>query len=125
MPSDWTGDRVLLNFEAVDYEATVYVNGRKAGFNRGGYFAFTLDITSLLRSGSNELYDGIVLFEVDHKQADDSLGLSSPMTPLTATLMSFPLASKLSGPPISSTRHAVVFGRACGLSPPRQLTLPS
>lgn len=56
VPSDWTGDRVLLNFEAVDYEATVYVNGRKAGFNRGGYFAFTLDITSLLRTGSNELY---------------------------------------------------------------------
>ena len=55
VPSSWTGDKVLLNFGAVDYEATVLVNGRKAGFNRGGYFAFTLDITSLLRSGTNEL----------------------------------------------------------------------
>lgn len=56
VPSDWSGDKVLLNFGAVDYEATVYVNGQKAGFNRGGYFAFTLDITALLSSGTNELY---------------------------------------------------------------------
>ena len=56
VPSDWTGDRVLLNFGAVDYEATVFINGRKAGFNRGGYFAFTIDITDHLNSGANELY---------------------------------------------------------------------
>lgn len=56
VPSDWTGDRVLLNFGAVDYEATVFVNGKKAGFNRGGYYAFTIDITSYLTSGTNELY---------------------------------------------------------------------
>ncbi|KAK5174069.1 uncharacterized protein LTR77_001149 [Saxophila tyrrhenica] len=55
VPSDWTGENVLLNFGAVDYEATVFVNGKKAGFNRGGYFAFTLDITSYLTSGTNEL----------------------------------------------------------------------
>jgi beta-galactosidase/beta-glucuronidase len=54
VPSSWS-DRVLLNFGAVDYEATVFVNGKKAGFHRGGYFEFTLDITSLLSSGSNEL----------------------------------------------------------------------
>lgn len=56
VPSDWSGEKVLLNFGAVDYEATVFVNGKKAGFNRGGYFAFSLDITSLLTSGNNELY---------------------------------------------------------------------
>lgn len=55
VPSDWTGDRVLLNFGAVDYEATVFVNGKKAGFNRGGYYAFTIDITPYLSSGANEL----------------------------------------------------------------------
>jgi beta-galactosidase/beta-glucuronidase len=33
----------------------VFVNGKKAGFHRGGYLEFTLDITSLLSSGSNEL----------------------------------------------------------------------
>lgn len=46
IPPHWKdGRRVLLNFEAVDYEATVYVNGANVGFNRGGFSHFTLDIT--------------------------------------------------------------------------------
>ena len=55
VPSNWTGERTLLNFGAVDYEATVFVNGKKAGFHRGGYFAFTVDVTEYLKEGSNEL----------------------------------------------------------------------
>lgn len=56
VPSDWTGDSVLLNFGAVDYEATVFVNGQKAGFHRGGYFRFSLDVTRFLKQGQkNEL----------------------------------------------------------------------
>lgn len=57
VPSSWTGDLVLLNFGAVDYEATVFVNGKKAGFHRGGYFAFTIDVTSYLVKGANDLYE--------------------------------------------------------------------
>lgn len=46
----------MLNFDAVDYEATVFVNGKKAGFHRGGYFRFTVDVTRLLKAGQeNEL----------------------------------------------------------------------
>jgi beta-galactosidase/beta-glucuronidase len=57
VPPRWPNDRrVLLNFEAVDYEATVYVNRARVGFNRGGYSRFTLDITDhLVRNGVNEL----------------------------------------------------------------------
>lgn len=57
VPPRWAdGRRVLLNFEAVDYEATVYVNGASAGFNRGGYSRFTLDITDhLVKNGVNQL----------------------------------------------------------------------
>jgi beta-galactosidase/beta-glucuronidase len=47
---------VLLNFGAVDYEATVFVNGKKAGFHRGGYFRFALDVTEyLVFNKQNEL----------------------------------------------------------------------
>ena len=56
VPPNWTGDRVLLNFGAVDYEATVFVNGRTATFHRGGYSAFSLDVTDYLNGGQNELY---------------------------------------------------------------------
>lgn len=55
VPSDWSGSQTLLNFGAIDYEATVFVNGQKAGFNRGGYFEFTIDVTDFLTEGHNEL----------------------------------------------------------------------
>jgi hypothetical protein len=55
IPMEWAGERVLLNFGAVDWEATVYVNGQLAGSHRGGYDAFSLDITDQLSGGLNEL----------------------------------------------------------------------
>lgn len=53
IPKDWKGHQVMLNFEAVDHDATVFVNGKLAGSHSGGYDSFTIDITSLLKSGSN------------------------------------------------------------------------
>jgi Alpha-L-arabinofuranosidase B (ABFB) domain/Glycosyl hydrolases family 2, sugar binding domain/Glycosyl hydrolases family 2/Glycosyl hydrolases family 2, TIM barrel domain len=55
IPSGWAGQRVQLNFGAVDRKATVYVNGQQVGSHNGGYDAFSFDITSRLRSGSNDL----------------------------------------------------------------------
>lgn len=58
VPSSWSGRKVLLNFAAVDYEATVYTNGNQIGFNRGGYFRFTIDATEHVTfNGTNELYE--------------------------------------------------------------------
>ena len=45
IPNEWRGMRILLHFEAVDDEATVWVNGRQLGKHRGGYTPFTFDIT--------------------------------------------------------------------------------
>ena len=56
VPAAWgigTGQRLLLNFGAVDYQARVWVNGQKVAEHTGGYTAFTADITSAL-SGSGE-----------------------------------------------------------------------
>ncbi|PWS33382.1 glycoside hydrolase family 2 protein [Pedobacter paludis] len=50
-----SGKKTLLHFGAVDYLATVYVNGELAGTHEGGYTAFTIDITHLIRKGENEL----------------------------------------------------------------------
>lgn len=56
IPRAWIGRRVLLHFGAVDFEATVFVNGRNLGKHRGGYDAFSFDITdSLITGGENEL----------------------------------------------------------------------
>ena len=56
IPADWKGKRVLLHFQAVDWEATVYVNGKELGTHRGGYDSFSFDVTEALTgSGPQEL----------------------------------------------------------------------
>jgi len=58
IPAVWAvTDRVMLNFGAVDYEATVFINGKNATFHRGGYFEFSVDVTPYLNANEpNELY---------------------------------------------------------------------
>lgn len=53
IPADWAGKSILLTFGAVDYHATVYVNGKYCGSHRGGYTPFTLDITDKLQPSGN------------------------------------------------------------------------
>lgn len=53
-PGTWKGRRILLNFEAVDWEARVLVNGREAGIHRGGYDPFSFDITDLLKKRGDQ-----------------------------------------------------------------------
>ncbi len=45
------GERLLLHFGAVDWSATVWVNGALSGCHEGGYTPFTVDVTDLLVSG--------------------------------------------------------------------------
>src|ERR1043165_5855785 len=48
-PPDLSGGRrLIIRFEAVDYEATVWVNGRLAVRHEGGYTPFRVDVTDLL-----------------------------------------------------------------------------
>ena len=47
------GKRVFLRFGAVDYHATVYVNGLECGDHRGGYLPFETDVTDALEGGEN------------------------------------------------------------------------
>jgi hypothetical protein len=56
IPRGWRGQRTLLNFGAVDWDATVWVNGKEVGKHQGGYDQFTFDITdSLNAKGQNEI----------------------------------------------------------------------
>ena len=47
--------RYLLNFEAVDYESTVWVNAKQAGHHVGGNLPFSFDITEHLQNGENTI----------------------------------------------------------------------
>ena len=61
LPSYWMNRRIMLHFGAVDWETMVYVNGKAFGPHRGGYDAFTFDITDALKpAGEQELIVKVV-----------------------------------------------------------------
>ncbi|UCD24314.1 MAG: chitobiase/beta-hexosaminidase C-terminal domain-containing protein [Gemmatimonadota bacterium] len=56
IPESWSGNRILLHFEAVDWETQVWVNGQDIGIHHGGYDPFSFDITNALAGeGDQEL----------------------------------------------------------------------
>ncbi len=44
IPKAWSGRRVLLHFQAVDYDTTVWINGVEVARHRGGFTPFTCDL---------------------------------------------------------------------------------
>ena len=56
IPANWSGKDIILNFEAVDYSTTVFVNGAVVGSHKGAYDRFSFNISSFIKEkGSNEL----------------------------------------------------------------------
>lgn len=52
VPEEWEGRRILLHFQAVDYEATVWVNGVEVGRHKGGFTPFSCDVTRVVEPGA-------------------------------------------------------------------------
>jgi hypothetical protein len=48
VPENWGDKRVILKFCAVDWQTTVWVNGKEIGTNSNGYLPFEFDITDAL-----------------------------------------------------------------------------
>jgi len=76
-PKEWKKNdknRVVLNFGAVDYQATVYVNARKVATHTGGYDAFSADVTDALnKKGANE-----IVVRVDDTTGNQPRGKQDP-----------------------------------------------
>ncbi|MFC4601814.1 glycoside hydrolase family 2 protein [Cohnella hongkongensis] len=53
IPAAESGKRTILHFQAVDYVAKVWVNGRFVGRHQGGYSAFSFDITPYIVYGES------------------------------------------------------------------------
>lgn len=77
VPNDWrigNGQRLKLNFGAVDYQAKVWVNGKLVAEHTGGYTAFSADITDALKRGQQE----IVVAVTDTTGPNQPKGKQSP-----------------------------------------------
>ncbi|MDE3742428.1 glycoside hydrolase family 2 protein [Maribacter polysaccharolyticus] len=59
---------VYLYFEAVNYEAIVYLNGERIGTHTGGYTPFQFEVTDKLKKGNN-----FVVVKVDNKRKRENV----------------------------------------------------
>ena len=53
VPNEWSNKRLFVKFYGVQSIADVFVNGHHAGEHRGGWTAFTFEITPFLKYGEN------------------------------------------------------------------------
>lgn len=52
---DKSSTRILLQFGAIDWQSSIYINGKLLGNHTGGYDSFTFDITDSIQTTNNEL----------------------------------------------------------------------
>ena len=48
IPKNWNGRKTVLHFGAVDWQTTIWLNGKEVGTHAGGYDPFSFDITDAL-----------------------------------------------------------------------------
>jgi hypothetical protein len=73
VPAGWRDRRVKLNFGAVDWDTTVWVNGTEVGRHVGGYAPFSFDVTDALKPrGPQEVVVAV------HDPADPRRGAFQP-----------------------------------------------
>lgn len=51
VPEAWAGQEVLLHLQAVDHDATIWVNGIEVGRHRGGFTPITCPLAGIARPG--------------------------------------------------------------------------
>ena len=51
VPEAWAGKNVLLHFQAVDYDATIWANGVEVARHRGGFTPITCDLGGIAKAG--------------------------------------------------------------------------
>jgi beta-glucuronidase len=62
------GKRYVLYFGAVNYEAHVYLNGKKLGVHKGGFTSFQFEVTGKLNKGEN-----FVVVKADNTRHPDDI----------------------------------------------------
>jgi beta-glucuronidase len=63
-----SGKKAFLYFAAANYDAKVYLNGKKTGEHTGGYTPFNFEVTGQLIAGENTL-----IVKVDNKRSVDAV----------------------------------------------------
>lgn len=78
-PARAAGEHVLVHLGAVDFEATVWVDGHEVGRHRGGHTSFTFDVTWALSADAAD--HELVVRAVDQRRADQLRGKQTASFP--------------------------------------------
>jgi len=54
IPANWKNKRLLIHFEASDFETTVWLNDKLIGTHKGGYAPFSFDLTESVKVEGNQ-----------------------------------------------------------------------
>lgn len=73
VPGKWQGQSVKIRFDGVYSNASVWINGQKAGSHKGGFTPFELDITDLVKYGKSNT----ISLEVKSDSLSDELSSGS------------------------------------------------
>ncbi|MBK5721335.1 beta-glucuronidase [Dysgonomonas sp. Marseille-P4677] len=74
-PENWSDQKILLNFGAVDYYAVIYIDGKLAGRHWGGTSSFSIDVTLYLNDSKE--HDLVVYVEDDQRSGEQARGKQS------------------------------------------------
>ena len=55
IPKSWENKEIMLRFEGIKSASYIWVNGKKAGYNQGGFEPAEFDITPYVKVGKNDL----------------------------------------------------------------------
>lgn len=69
VPREWKGKSIRLNFGAIDWESTIFINGRYAGTHKGGYDPFSIDISQFLKDFSKQQEIIVKVFDPGNDKA--------------------------------------------------------
>ena len=78
IPRHWRSSHIILHFEAVDWAAQVWVNGKPACSHTGGYTSFGVDITPYLEKGRTQTVTVKVLDGTDNALQPRGKQVSNP-----------------------------------------------
>ena len=101
IPETWTNRKILLHFEAVDWETKVWVNDQLVGTHKGGYDPFSFDITENINDADEQIMLISVYDPTDGgtqprgKQVADPRGIwYTPVTGIWQTVWIEPVAEE-------------------------------
>jgi beta-galactosidase len=62
IPKEWNNKEVMLRFEGIKSASYIWVNGKRVGYNQGGFEPAEFNITRYIKTGKNDLSVEVIRF---------------------------------------------------------------